>query len=1833
MLRGIILSFILVLALTINLNAQSETLMPEKQLKEKAEKYFNNKEFTKAMPLYAQLLSLYQKDTDYNFKYGATLIESSKEKEKSLTYLEYAAARPDVSPLVHFYLGKAYHLGYNFDKAISSYRKFKIKASKNLAEEYRVDRHIEMCENGKALVKDIRRVQVLEKRVVSAESFYRTYQLEGLRGRIIAKPKAFMSSYDKKVKDKSILFLPSTSEDVYFSSYGKTAKNGKDIYKITRKNNNKWGKAENLGDVINTPYDEDYAFIHPDGVTLYFASKGHNSMGGYDLFKSVYDEEKAEWSKPQNLGFSFSSVGDDILFISDKGKELAYFASNRFDADHQITVYKVKIETDPAEINIIKGNLIAESGSGQILKPSKARISVFDTKSNELIGVFETNDKGKYQIDIPEGGGAFKFSIETEDDQPIHTAIIEVPSQKGLGVLGQELRLKDEGNNQELEVLNIFDGSLADTYKNPAELLTAESLVQRSMLDENMTAEEKQNAEKRAVEKAKEPLQSVSSPIKEEAIPPKQEEKQVFAHSGKVEKLKEEEKEEEKGKIKETLQEETASKEELKAIEDIENEASRKIRRLNKYSDHYYVKAIALKASSERKFKEAASAKQNNEKDWHYKEQEAHQTFIKSIFLQEQAEEINQLILVEEENNNVITRNRKLIASSKDRTEIHRLISSSQQLGNNIPTLEDINEKQKLRWVQRNSDLTQTIRKEEEIIEELKAKAQPLYAVLNVEEREGNIENAKKLQENLKLYERQIKARSEIVKDLNSKIVDYEEIEIDIEKDLTLEELQSVEELKKSKFRNEFLLSNDIEYRQKELMKLDKELEENPILQAKEPLEKTIVEADFITNIDDIEEQSIIDDSFSSYAVNQSYEYHNPTAAQDMLMAKKALFEARELYLQAEEKKLLVYELETPEDRGNAFQEADELENKSIEKQIESIKKFSEANEKEYGQNAEILSMAKITDENRDSLALKNAQQLIKESESYFEQANELKATAFETHVPSIIEVMMQDAYDYELMAINKQKAALALLDENEVNPLLANFNENKEEQIVHNSITQPYEIDEKKYDDIDLKLSKKEEKSIRSSEEYQILIQQELKLNQLQEETQSNYEEALALRAERDELSQKRRELHAKVVTLTKKEERNEMLKRIHSTENAIDDIDSELAALNARIKENNLTIQEVHLKKENSLVHLSEQEQERYRSLAQADLKNTESMSSSFKNDERIALREIKESEISIDQGEAEELMQTKEFKEFNKQHIELKNLNEELLFAQQMSSNLQMDFSDLKFQANRLKELAGENSSKQEKKALIKEAKVFDKRANEKQKSIDSLTKEMKAKKKEIEKGLSEREKILAKLPQEKQASIVYLTSGDVNIGEDRITEKTTHEAEAEKAEIDSTLTFIPMDISKEREIQILESVDFLSFSEQQYKIYELETQRNKEGDKLIKLQEEQNSLKDGIQEIENQAKASKRKDRKRLIKEAQLIEVRVQGLQIQIDSLTNLIAEQDRVIFKEQEYGDDLLSDIPQEKRAEVLYLIGKYRTNPQGIQETIELSRLSKIKEEEKIAEKVEATEIIEKQELNLENIHLIPPKLNQSIFLRTDRNTSAYSLEKPIPKKNELPEGLVFKVQVGAFRNPIPQDLFKGFAPIMTEDAANGIKRYTAGLFNQEKIAEEARDEIRALGYSDAFVVAYFNGVRIGLSEARKMIEEGVQGTAQSSFETIGNQTAAPRSNLKKSPNQLTAVPTITEGEDEGRVNIKEVEEVFFTVQIGVFSQPVEADYFTAYEPLNFVILPTGLRRYNTGMFTHLEDARAYKEKVEKDISDAFITAYYKGERITIERANQLLNR
>lgn len=153
----------------------------------------------------------------------------------------------------------------------------------------------------------------------------------------------------------------------YFVSDREGGFGGRDIYRVIKLPNGQWSEPQNLGPRINTPHDEDAPFLAVDNKTLYFASNGEKSMGGFDVFISIIDDEGV-WSDAINLGYPFNSMGDDIYYTTTADGYRGYLSSFRSGGTGEKDIYQItndylgidNVALLAGKINVAEGQKIPE---------------------------------------------------------------------------------------------------------------------------------------------------------------------------------------------------------------------------------------------------------------------------------------------------------------------------------------------------------------------------------------------------------------------------------------------------------------------------------------------------------------------------------------------------------------------------------------------------------------------------------------------------------------------------------------------------------------------------------------------------------------------------------------------------------------------------------------------------------------------------------------------------------------------------------------------------------------------------------------------------------------------------------------------------------------------------------------------------------------------------------------------------------------------------------------------------------------------------------------------------------------------------------------------------------------------------------------------------------------------------------------------------------------------------------------------------------------------------------------------------------------------------------
>jgi tetratricopeptide (TPR) repeat protein len=274
---------LLFLALNFIIDVQAQK---EIEQKKRADSYFQNQQYALAISDYRQLLAQNQKNMEINFKYATCLFYTEDIKE-STRYFDLVLNQPEVPVDAYFYRAKIYQHQYNFIKAIQFFTKYlELKPKK----EQTLDAQIEInyCKQAKKSLTQPASLKIISKNVSYSSEFFINYNFQISKYSFNTVPAVFEKQNAKFNFVPRYVFVKKGMNYRIFASYSDINEQGKDIF-IQKKNvEGDYGKPIRLCSEINSKFDEDYPFYDEQKGILYFSSRGHNSMGGYDLFQVKY---------------------------------------------------------------------------------------------------------------------------------------------------------------------------------------------------------------------------------------------------------------------------------------------------------------------------------------------------------------------------------------------------------------------------------------------------------------------------------------------------------------------------------------------------------------------------------------------------------------------------------------------------------------------------------------------------------------------------------------------------------------------------------------------------------------------------------------------------------------------------------------------------------------------------------------------------------------------------------------------------------------------------------------------------------------------------------------------------------------------------------------------------------------------------------------------------------------------------------------------------------------------------------------------------------------------------------------------------------------------------------------------------------------------------------------------------------------------------------------------------------------------------------------------------------------------------------------------------------
>lgn len=290
-----------------------------------------------------------------------------------------------------------------------------------------------------------------------------------------------MNKYINTKYHESSVSLSFDGKRLYFVSDKESGLGDRDIYYSDMDVKGEWGVSKNIGPIVNTKYGDEAVFMHPDGVTLYFSSKGHNTMGGYDIFKTILTN--GVWSTPENLGYPINGPDDDVFFVVSGSGSRAYFASSKTGGFGEKDIYKITflgpekppllntqdqlmamaanpvsnlkvenaVEVASAKLTILKG-VVTDAKTNQ---PLEASIDLIDNDKNVVLATFKSNSSsGKYLVTLPSGKN-YGIAVK-RDGYLFHSENFNIPDNAAFQEFTKDVALKRIEIGSTIVLRNIF---------------------------------------------------------------------------------------------------------------------------------------------------------------------------------------------------------------------------------------------------------------------------------------------------------------------------------------------------------------------------------------------------------------------------------------------------------------------------------------------------------------------------------------------------------------------------------------------------------------------------------------------------------------------------------------------------------------------------------------------------------------------------------------------------------------------------------------------------------------------------------------------------------------------------------------------------------------------------------------------------------------------------------------------------------------------------------------------------------------------------------------------------------------------------------------------------------------------------------------------------------------------------------------------------------------------------------------------------------------------------------------------------------------------------------
>ncbi|MEA4905662.1 tetratricopeptide repeat protein [Petrimonas sp.] len=296
-----------------------------------AKKWYLEGNFRQAKPVFEAEYQVNPNNAPLNQWLGVIAFTEG-DYPKAQKHLEFASQKR--IPESYLYLGRLYANMYRFADADKEFAKYEKANRRNKEALAQLATHREYADKLKRLINRTEDIQIIDSLVVPKSDFLSAYKLSASAGSLQPMSRFFRN----QPNNNQVLFLNERQDKIYYPQNDSGSVLGSSLYTM-EKLMDTFGNEKRLSESVNQNGDQAYPFVMPDGLTLYFSSTGHGSLGGYDLFVTRYNLATNTYLTPNQLNMPFNSPFNDYMMAIDEEKGIGWFASDRFQPKDSVCVY------------------------------------------------------------------------------------------------------------------------------------------------------------------------------------------------------------------------------------------------------------------------------------------------------------------------------------------------------------------------------------------------------------------------------------------------------------------------------------------------------------------------------------------------------------------------------------------------------------------------------------------------------------------------------------------------------------------------------------------------------------------------------------------------------------------------------------------------------------------------------------------------------------------------------------------------------------------------------------------------------------------------------------------------------------------------------------------------------------------------------------------------------------------------------------------------------------------------------------------------------------------------------------------------------------------------------------------------------------------------------------------------------------------------------------------------------------------------------------------------------------------------------------------------------